>query len=54
MIDLVNFYVKGIHYIMVNEFKVAMTNPMLHTSFPACEKIVHYDNFMTLLQQPVD
>lgn len=54
MINLINFYVQGIHNIMVNKFKIAMPNPMLHTSFSAREKVIYHNNFMTLLQQPVN
>lgn len=48
MVNFIDFDEQWIDDIMVNEFEVFMTQPMLDISFTASEKIIRNDDFMPL------
>lgn len=45
---LPTFNVQGLYDIMIYQFEVLMTNPVLHISFPARKEVVHNCNLMAI------
>lgn len=48
---LPTFNVQGLNDIMIYQFEVLMTNPVLHISFPARKEVVHNCNLMAIHHQ---
>lgn len=45
---LLTFNVQGLNDIVIYQFEVLMTNPVLHISFPARKEVVHNCNLMAI------
>lgn len=48
---LLTFNVQGLNDIVIYQFEVLMTNPVLHISFPARKEVVHNCNLMAIHHQ---
>ena len=54
MIDLIHFDKERIHYVMMNELKVGMADPVFHIVLSAGEKVVQTDHLMAFDHEPID
>ena len=54
VINLVDFDVKRLHDIVVDQLEILMRQPVLHISFSSCKEIINDDDFMSLDHQFVD
>ncbi|KAK3929116.1 Rho-related GTP-binding protein RhoH [Frankliniella fusca] len=54
MINFIHFYEQRIDYVMVNQFKIFMSNPMFYISFTASKEVVNHNYFMTFHHQTVN
>lgn len=53
MIDFVNFYEQRIHNIVMNQFEVFVSQPVLNIPFATCEKVISHNDFVALHHQIV-
>lgn len=50
---LIYFNVQWIDNVMMYQFKIFMTNPVLHVPLPPSEEVVHYNDLMALHHESV-
>lgn len=52
-LSFLTFYVKRLHHIMIDEFKIFMTDPVLHVPFSPCEEVVDDGHLVAIHHQLV-
>jgi hypothetical protein len=53
IIDLVHFYIEGMSNIMTKKLKVLVVQQVMDISSVSCEKIIHTEYFISLIEESV-
>jgi hypothetical protein len=54
MVNFINFNEQWVDYIVMDQFKISVTNPMFDISLPSSKKIFDNNNFMPFSNEVIN